>query len=263
MKKQLKYFLAVIPFLVFISCEHQESKSSSITVSGNTMTVTGESWVEGGNTLSIPAGMTVKFQADDKGYSGTIILTAGSKFIAQGTAEQTISFESGRLSFLDGAGIDNELKYCSFTDTIIYLENSLVIKYCKFADSTVNITGDSQALIIYNTFDENLTFLSSAITIGTVVSLNNSAPRVYYNSIIGRGKIGINALSGAPLIENNNITDAKEEAIYSLINDLVVTSNYISDCNGSIGTDITGSQSYNVSYSSPLFTSVAEAGCGW
>lgn len=68
--------------------------------------------------------------------------------------------------------------------------------------------------------------------------------------------------SGNPIIEYNNIANCVYDAINS--STISVNNNYISDCNGKVGVDLTGEQSNDqVIYQNPQTSPIAEAGCGW
>lgn len=244
--------------------------SGDITIrSGETYIIKGGKTVTNGATMKIEPGAKIRFVALEIGGPGGTITKIGgigfqdnSKMIAKGTKENPIVFELGSekgggvVNFKEDSSNDTVIEYCEFRKVSLGLSNSVIVRYCKFNYASLNISKQSRSFIIYNDFN------------GEIISIDTSSPSIKYNNLISHLNLDRGAIirydSSTPIVEYNNITKSSDKAIYLSGGTLTINNNYIADCNGQTGVDLTGSQSSSgVVYQNPRTTPVPDAGCGW
>ena len=240
----------------------------------NLMIIRGQKTVSGaGEVFTVPPGTTVEFRSLALAQiNGELLITGGSKLIAQGTAEEPIIFKSnntgGIIYFDTSASTASVVEYCNFDDTDIKMLNSTNIQHCKFSICSIELYFAITPTIQYNSFEGTTAYSESS----QIISRNgeneyNLAPIIRYNNFTTIYNFAIYFYEGEnPIIEYNNITNCEEFAIYHASNNSIqytVNNNYISNCNGLTGLDTTGEQSHNITYSSYKSTFISEAGAGW
>jgi hypothetical protein len=267
MKNNIKLFLVLMSLVfLFTACEQLGFKSRGIKTSNGLIEVIGNNTVTG--TMTINPGTTVKFEETTSifaggGEQGELEFVNGGKLLAQGTAAQPIIFENsppsgGHMYLRDTADNNSIIEYCQIGIPLdIY--NSATIQKCKFNDAWLNCFGVSQSTIQYNSFNRTLRYSAASISLDI-----NTICQVKYNNIDSGNWVGIDCATLSPTIGNNNITNTAEAAVYaSDSSSVTINSNYIANCNGKTGVDITGIQSRNVIYTNPLTVAVSSAGCSW
>lgn len=259
--KSVKTIFSIIMVMIFLSaCGDQRG----IYYGDGTIDVKGKNTIY--NTMTISPGTTVTFYPVTinfgiglfGGYeNGELIIGSGGKLLAQGTKDKIITFEGGNITFNSDASNESIMEYCEFKEGVkVNISNSMTVQYCKFY-SGLGVYGNT--LIKYNSF--------ANIGIGLH---DGSNPSLIYNHIdLNKNSLGSQGIyiysQSTPNIENNNILNTPESAIeYKAISSsYMVTSNYISNCNGQLGVDTIGIQSKNIIYINPQTSPIPGAGCGW
>ena len=233
-----------------------------------------------GETYEIKPGATVRFKCSKYGFGedkeeGQLVFTNGGKLVANGQEERIIleageGYYEGRVVFEASASTESIVQYCEFNHIPIDMEVSIPIRHVKFIGCCIGCRLGISSVIEYNTFDGD-GFASSAIQ---AEAGENVSPVIRYNEIkntIGKGMYF--SENENPTIEWNNITNCEDEAIAWYNEDgggvppptqeLIVSNNYIANCNGKSGVDTIGEQCFNVTYQNLQSAPVDGAGCGW
>lgn len=207
-------------------------------------------------TITLEPGTMVVFQSyTGFGFSpsvvpGQLTIANGGRLIAKGTKEMPIIFDAGSNEGLiryEDSSEGNVLEYCEIRHILITIHNSLSVKYSKLTNYSWLDIYEANT-VEYNNFNQSSIFISNNVSFKYNDAINNVF-LVY---------------TGQPEIANNNIMDNSKAAIHNYnTTPLIVTFNYIANCNGISGVDTTGIQSVNVTYVSPNTMIVPGAGCGW
>ncbi len=247
--------------------------------SANVMIIRGIKTISGeGEVLTIQPGTTIKFKEETfVNVGGELLFKDGAKFVCQGTAEEPIVFENvsvatGKITLSETANIDSIIEYCTINNSILFniSQSSITIRYNKFIGSNISLCKSSSPNIIYNSFDGNSELIELIWGGGSYAGV----ALIEYNTIentLSKGILigtGGDYGEGRSVIRYNLIEDCGSHAIWwynedNENNKLTISNNYINNCNGKAGVDLTGEQSYNVTYSSPSDIPIQNAGCGW
>jgi hypothetical protein len=223
---------------------------------------TGIITISGNNTVTteflVFEGSTVVFDSDSNSSTG-IIFTGGGKLVARGTKVKPITFQfrqgygRGKLIFRETADNNSEIEYCIFDGIPVEIENSVTIQGCLFKNSYIYVSRNCKASIQYNNF------INSYIQDGK--TLPGFDADIKFNSFTN-GYSAIVTSIASPNITQNNISNTASYAVVGP-SDFFATidSNYIAYCNGKLSADISGDQSYHITYIHPSSSAVAGTGC--
>jgi len=225
--KTINYFIALAFLMLFASILHATdvpggNVSGTWTLANSPYIVNGDITIQGGNTLTIQAGVTVEFSGHYELKILGRLLAVGTatdsiKFIAQnpGTGWYGLRFDlatasdtsrvtycriqhgiaNGPVNYNVGGGI-----WCSGSNKVV-IKNSL-IRYCKATNNGggIYLSGSSIKII-------DCSILSDTAVIGGGIYSSTSSPLISGCTISNNHDKGIHFVSGSPIIQNCNISN--------------------------------------------------------